>query len=68
MRRYLDGNYPILFLTAHVAKGVRLHLGAKVARIEGKQIFLQGGDQIDADIVVVGIGVEPRLQLPKRPG
>ena len=49
-------------------KGVRLHLGAKVARIEGKQALLQGDDHIDADIVVVGIGVEPRLQLAKAAG
>ena len=49
-----------LVLEAHVQKGVRLHLGCKVARIEDKQILLQGGKRIDADIVVVGIGVEPR--------
>ena len=57
-----------LILAAHAAKGVRLHLGAKVARIEGKQALLQGDDHIDADIVVVGIGVEPRLQLAKAAG
>ena len=47
---------------------MRLHLGAKVARIEGKQALLQGDDHIDADIVVVGVGVEPRLQLAKAAG
>jgi NADPH-dependent 2,4-dienoyl-CoA reductase/sulfur reductase-like enzyme/nitrite reductase/ring-hydroxylating ferredoxin subunit len=57
-----------LISEAHIAKGLRLHLGAKVGRIEGKQIFLQGGEQIDADIVVVGIGVEPRLQLAEAAG
>ena len=57
-----------LISDTHIAKGVRLHLGSKVARVEGKQIFLQGGEQIDADIVVVGIGVEPRLQLAEAAG
>ena len=52
-----------LVLEAHAQKGVRLHLGSKVDRIEDKQVVLQGGERIDADIVVVGIGVEPRLQL-----
>jgi NAD(P)H-nitrite reductase large subunit len=47
---------------------VRLHLGAKVARIEDKQVVLQGGAQFEADIVVVGIGVEPRLQLAEGAG
>ena len=57
-----------LVLEAHIQKGVRLHLGAKVARIEGKRVFLQGGERIDVDLVVVGIGVEPRLQLAEAAG
>jgi apoptosis-inducing factor 3 len=43
-------------------------LGSRVARIEDKQVLLQGGEQIDADIVVVGIGVEPRLGSARRLG
>jgi apoptosis-inducing factor 3 len=57
-----------LVLEAHARKGVRLHLGAKVARIEDKQVALRGGERIDADLVVVGIGVEPRLQLAQAAG
>jgi NADPH-dependent 2,4-dienoyl-CoA reductase/sulfur reductase-like enzyme len=57
-----------LILEAHAAKGVRLHLGSKVARIEDKQVLLQGGERADADIVVVGNGVEPRLQLAEAAG
>jgi apoptosis-inducing factor 3 len=57
-----------LILAAHAAKGVRLHLSAKAARIGGKQVFLQGGEHIGADIVVVGIGVEPRLKLAEAAG
>ena len=52
-----------LVLEAHVRRGVRLSLGSNVARIEDKQVLLQGGKRIDADIVLVGIGVEPRLEL-----
>ncbi|MGB7975438.1 MAG: FAD-dependent oxidoreductase [Roseiarcus sp.] len=57
-----------LVLQAHAQKGVRLHLRSKVARIDDKQILLQGGKQIEADIVVVGVGVEPRLQLAEAAG
>jgi NADPH-dependent 2,4-dienoyl-CoA reductase/sulfur reductase-like enzyme/nitrite reductase/ring-hydroxylating ferredoxin subunit len=57
-----------LVLDAHSQKGVRLHLGSKVARIESKQIVLQGGERIEAEIVVLGIGVEPRLQLAEAAG
>ena len=45
-----------------------VHLGSRVARIEDKQVLLQGGERIDADIVVVGIGVEPRLQFAEAAG
>jgi NADPH-dependent 2,4-dienoyl-CoA reductase/sulfur reductase-like enzyme/nitrite reductase/ring-hydroxylating ferredoxin subunit len=57
-----------LVLEAHARKGVRLHLGANITQIEDKQVALQGGERINADLVVVGIGVEPRLQLAKAAG
>ena len=57
-----------LVLEVHSQKGVRLHLGSKVARIENKQIILQGGERIEVEIVVVGIGVDPRLQLAETAG
>lgn len=47
---------------------MRLHLGSKVARIEDKQVLLKGSERVDADIVVVGNGVEPRLQLAEAAG
>ena len=67
-RRCLGENCPIWFWRLHARKGVRLHLGSRVARIEDKQVLLQGGERIDADIVIVGIGVEPRLQLAEAAG
>jgi apoptosis-inducing factor 3 len=57
-----------LILDTHMQKGVRLHLGSRVARIEAKQVILQGGERIDADIVIVGVGVEPRIELAARAG
>jgi apoptosis-inducing factor 3 len=57
-----------LVLEAHAQKGVRVHLGSRVAQIEDKQVLLQGGERIDADIVVVGSGVEPRFQLAEAVG
>ena len=47
-----------LVLEAHAQKGVRVHLGSRVAQIEDKQVVLQGGERIEADVVVVGIGVD----------
>jgi NADPH-dependent 2,4-dienoyl-CoA reductase/sulfur reductase-like enzyme len=57
-----------LVLETHAKKGVRLHLGSKVSRIEDRQIVLEGGERIKAEVVVLGIGVEPRLQLAEAAG
>ncbi len=47
---------------------MRLHLGAKVARIEGSRVVLGEGEPIEADIVVVGAGVAPRIELAEAAG
>ena len=54
--------------TVNHAEAVRLHLGFQVARIEDKQVLLQGGERINTDIVVVGVGAEPRLQPAEAAG
>ena len=45
----------------HCARGVRLMLGARVERIEGKAraeaVLLDGGERIAADMIIVGIGI-----------
>ena len=48
----------------HRAKGVDLRLDAKVERLEGengwvRRVMLEGGEAIECDMVVVGIGIVP---------
>ena len=57
-----------LVVDAHRRKGVRLHLGAKVVRIEGSRVVLGQGEPIEADMVVVGAGVAPRIELAEAAG
>jgi|ERR1700733_308206 NADPH-dependent 2,4-dienoyl-CoA reductase/sulfur reductase-like enzyme/nitrite reductase/ring-hydroxylating ferredoxin subunit len=57
-----------LILETHVKKGVSLHLGSEVDQIEEEQILLRSGERVKADIVVVGIGVAPRLELAEATG
>ena len=57
-----------LVVQAHADKGVRLHLGSKVASVEGDRVRLEGGQEIAADLVIVGIGVEPRIALAEAAG
>jgi NADPH-dependent 2,4-dienoyl-CoA reductase/sulfur reductase-like enzyme len=52
-----------LFQKIHEDNGVQFRLGAKVARITGNgkvaAVELEAGEKLDADLVVVGIGVKP---------
>lgn len=52
----------------HEDEGVRFHLGSTVREIQQDQVVLENGTEIPADLVVVGIGVEPRLELAREAG
>jgi NADPH-dependent 2,4-dienoyl-CoA reductase/sulfur reductase-like enzyme len=52
----------------HEEHGVNFHLENKPVAIDGKKVKLETGDTIEADLVVVGIGVRPRLELAERAG
>jgi 3-phenylpropionate/trans-cinnamate dioxygenase ferredoxin reductase subunit len=55
------------FLDEHTAQGVRFCLGAQVALIKGTDhvtgVKLGDGSDIDADVVIAGIGVAPDITL-----
>jgi NADPH-dependent 2,4-dienoyl-CoA reductase/sulfur reductase-like enzyme/nitrite reductase/ring-hydroxylating ferredoxin subunit len=52
----------------HERNGVRFHLGAVASGFDGHAITTANGEQIPADFVVVGIGVQPRTTLAKSAG
>ena len=53
----------------HEENGVRFRLGEKVERLEGngrvERVALAGGDVLEADLVLVGIGVDPATDVLK---
>jgi len=53
---------------AHEANGVRFHLGRTAAEITRDRVRLDDGTEVEADLVVVGIGVRPRLALAEAAG
>jgi NADPH-dependent 2,4-dienoyl-CoA reductase/sulfur reductase-like enzyme len=57
------------FLRAlHEEHGVLFHLGHMVAGVEAGHVQLDDGTRIDAELVLVGIGVKPRLDLAEKAG
>jgi len=54
--------------TLHEEKGVAFHLGRKPARLEPDGVVLDDGTRLGADLVVIGVGVRPRLALAEQAG
>ena len=52
----------------HEEHGVVFHLGDTVMAIAGKRATLKSGGVLEADLVVVGVGVRPRLALAEQAG
>jgi NADPH-dependent 2,4-dienoyl-CoA reductase/sulfur reductase-like enzyme/nitrite reductase/ring-hydroxylating ferredoxin subunit len=52
----------------HEEHGVIFHLEDSATVIDTRQVTLKSGGTIDADLVVVGVGVRPRLTLAEKAG
>lgn len=52
----------------HEEKGVVFHLEDVAAAIDEQQVLLRSGGRLEADLVVCGVGVRPRLDLAAAAG
>jgi NADPH-dependent 2,4-dienoyl-CoA reductase/sulfur reductase-like enzyme/nitrite reductase/ring-hydroxylating ferredoxin subunit len=66
--RVLGAGLGALVREVHESHGVVFHLGASVARVDGSRVSLSDGSGIEADFVVLGVGVRPSLQLAEQAG
>lgn len=68
MARAVTAEISDYFQSRHTATGMRIHLGVQVTSIEADGVRLTGvslsdGRHIPADLVVVGVGVLPNVEL-----
>jgi NADPH-dependent 2,4-dienoyl-CoA reductase/sulfur reductase-like enzyme/nitrite reductase/ring-hydroxylating ferredoxin subunit len=68
MDRILGPDMGDFIRTLHERHGVVFHLENKAVAIDGKAVTLERGGTIEAHLVVVGIGVRPRLELAEKAG
>ncbi len=52
----------------HEEHGVVFHLGDSVTAIDGRRAMLKSGATVEADLMVAGVGVRPRLGLAEQAG
>ena len=52
----------------HESHGVVFHLGNSVARIDGSRVTLSDTSTLEADFVVLGVGVRPAIALAEKAG
>jgi NADPH-dependent 2,4-dienoyl-CoA reductase/sulfur reductase-like enzyme/nitrite reductase/ring-hydroxylating ferredoxin subunit len=68
MERVLGGELGDFIRSLHEQHGVVFHLGETVTAIDGRRATLKGGSVLEADLVVAGVGVRPRLALAEQAG
>ncbi|MBI1868720.1 MAG: FAD-dependent oxidoreductase [Methylocystis sp.] len=68
MERILGPELGKFVRAIHERHGVIFHLGDTVASIGEQSVVLASGETVAADLVVVGIGVRPALELAQQAG
>jgi NADPH-dependent 2,4-dienoyl-CoA reductase/sulfur reductase-like enzyme/nitrite reductase/ring-hydroxylating ferredoxin subunit len=68
MARILGQELGLFVRSLHEENGVVFHLEDKATSIGDRMVRLENGGSVEADLVVVGIGVRPRLELAEKAG
>jgi apoptosis-inducing factor 3 len=68
LERVLGREFGDFIRAIHEQHGVVFHLEETATAIDAANVKLKGGATLPADLVVVGIGVRPRIQLAERAG
>jgi len=68
LERVLGQHLGEFIKTYHESKGVVFHLGRKPQSVDKTSVTLDDGSKLDADLVVMGVGVRPRLDVAEKAG
>lgn len=63
LERVMGPDLGRFILDLHQAEGVRFHMGQSVQSVTEEGVVLTDGQSLEADLVVLGVGVRPRVQL-----
>lgn len=68
LEKLLGSDVGKIIQEVHQEKGVRFHFGREVKQYDGKKLILDDDSVVEADFVVLGIGVTPRTEIAAAAG
>jgi len=68
MERVLGPELGDFIHALHEQHGVVFHLNDTIVAIDGKRATLKNGGTLEGDVVIIGVGVRPRLALAEQAG
>ncbi len=68
LERVLGREVGVVVRELHESHGVAFHLGKTVDHVEGSRVTLSDATELEADFVVVGVGVRPSIALAEQAG
>ena len=68
LERVMGPEVGLFIRELHETHGVTFHLGETVSRVNGRAVILSSGTTLDADFLVLGVGVRPSLTLAEQAG
>jgi NADPH-dependent 2,4-dienoyl-CoA reductase/sulfur reductase-like enzyme/nitrite reductase/ring-hydroxylating ferredoxin subunit len=68
LERVLGREFGEFIRTLHEQHGVVFHLGRRASGAEQGSVVLEGGERLDADVVVAGVGVRATTALAEQAG
>jgi NADPH-dependent 2,4-dienoyl-CoA reductase/sulfur reductase-like enzyme len=68
MQKILGADVGQFIRELHERHGVTFHLGTTAVSIDKRSVRLKSGENLQADLVVVGIGVRPMIDLAEQAG
>jgi len=68
MERILGAELGRFVRALHESHGVVFHLGQTMKRVDGRTVTLSSGASVEADILVLGVGVRPSTALAEQAG
>lgn len=68
LERVMGAEVGVFIRKLHEAHGVTFHLQQTVSRVSGRTVTMSDGKDLEADFIVLGVGVRPSLTLAEQAG